>query len=97
MDVGLIEQLKFLNCNKKINLFRSFVFFVLSLNLISCNDRLKVFKVSGDEFILPISVAENINTKYVDSGKQKKEQGAEALPLWPPLPLPPPCEALPWP
>ena len=79
MDVGLIEQLKFQNFNNKINLFRSFIFFVLSLNLSSCDDRLKEFKVSGKEFILPISVAENINTKYVDSGKLKSVLNSQKM------------------
>ena len=79
MDVGLIEQLKFQNFNKKINLFRSFIFFVLSLNFSSCNDRLKEFKVSDKEFILPISVAENINTKYVDSGRLKSVLNSQKM------------------
>ena len=79
MDVGLIEQLKFQNFNNKINLFRSFIFFVLSLNFSSCNDRLKEFKVSDKEFILPISVAENINTKYVDSGKLKSVLNSQKM------------------
>jgi LPS export ABC transporter protein LptC len=42
-------------------------------------DRLKVFKVSGDEFILPMSVAENINTKYVDSGKLKSVLNSQKM------------------
>lgn len=60
-------------------MFRSFIFFVLSLNFSSCDDRLKEFKVSGDEFILPISVAENINTKYVDSGKLKSVLNSQKM------------------
>ena len=79
MDVVLIEQLKFQNFNKKINFFRSFIFFVLSLNFSSCNDRLKEFKVSDKEFILPISVAENINTKYVDSGRLKSVLNSQKM------------------
>ena len=60
-------------------MFRSFIFFVLSLNLSSCGDRLKEFKVSDKEFILPISVAENINTKYVDSGKLKSVLNSQKM------------------
>tara|TARA_B100001063_G_C16454791_1_gene400100 strand:- start:82 stop:642 length:561 start_codon:yes stop_codon:yes gene_type:complete len=59
-----------LNCNNHIILDRVF-FFIICVFFVSCQDRLDELRENTKTSLLPISVAESINTKYVDSGRLK--------------------------
>ncbi|MGC6438054.1 MAG: LPS export ABC transporter periplasmic protein LptC [Flavobacteriaceae bacterium] len=51
------------------NTLKSIVFLVLGGMLFSCNKRLDKINISSNVPFLPVSTAENINTKHTDSGK----------------------------
>ena len=53
----------------KKNITKSIVILVLGAVLFSCNKRLDKLQQSSKLSYLPVSVAENINTKHTDSGR----------------------------
>ena len=61
----------FLNCNNHIILNRVFFFIITYVFFVSCQERLDELTENTKTSLLPISVAESINTKYVDSGRLK--------------------------
>ena len=61
----------FPNCNNHIILNRVFFFIFLYVFFVSCKDRLNELREKTKTSFLPISVAESINTKYIDSGRLK--------------------------
>ncbi len=51
------------------NITKSIVILVLGAVFFSCNKRLDKLQQSSKLSYLPVSVAENINTKHTDSGR----------------------------